>query len=167
MDTINIKTPISKSDIAKFNVGDKVLITGHIYMARDAAHKRMIETISKGEKLPFEIENQIIYYAGPCPAKPGEVIGSCGPTTSGRMDRYTPCLLDMGLLGMIGKGSRNNEVVSSINKNGAVYFGAIGGIGALLSEKIKSQQVIAYDDLGAEALRKLYVEDFPVTVLVK
>lgn len=136
-------------------------------MARDAAHKRMVEAVRRGEKFPFDIENQIIYFAGPCPAKPGAVIGSCGPTTSYRMDAYSPFLLDRGLKGMIGKGERNEEVTESIRKNKAVYFGATGGAGALLAKCIKSQEIIAYEDLGAEALRKLYVENFPVIVLIK
>ncbi|MBR4030918.1 MAG: Fe-S-containing hydro-lyase [Clostridia bacterium] len=167
MKTIPIKTPVSKEDVEKMSTGDKVLISGYIYMARDAAHKRMIETLNKGDNLPFDVSNQVIYYAGPCPNKPGQVIGSCGPTTSYRMDAYTPTLLDLGLKVMIGKGERSEDVVTSIKKNGAVYLGATGGAGALLAKSIKSQEIIAYDDLGAEALRKLYVEDFPAIVLVK
>ncbi len=167
METVRLNTPISKEDIKLLKCGMKVLITGYIYMARDAAHKRMIEALQKGEKLPFEVENQTIYYAGPCPNKPGQVIGSCGPTTSCRMDAYAPTLLDLGLTVMIGKGERNQEVLQSIAKNGALYLGATGGAGALLAKSIKSQEIVAYEDLGAEALRKLYVEDFPAIVLVK
>lgn len=167
MKTISITTPVSAEDISNMSEGDKVLISGYIYMARDAAHKRMTEALDNNEQLPFDVTNQVIYYAGPCPNKPGQVIGSCGPTTSYRMDAYTPALLDLGLKVMIGKGERSKEVVASIKKNGAVYLGATGGAGALLAKSIKSQEIIAYDDLGAEALRKLYVEDFPAIVLVK
>ena len=167
MQNVKLKTPVSKSEIEKLVEGQKVLITGFIYMARDAAHKRMIEALDKGEKLPFDVSNQVIYYAGPCPAKEGQIIGSCGPTTSCRMDAYTPKLLNLGLSAMIGKGERSEEVICSIKENGAVYLGATGGAGALLAKKIKSQEIIAYEDLGAEALRKLYVEDFPVIVLSK
>ncbi len=167
METVKLKTPITKEDIKGLKYGMKVLITGYIYMARDAAHKRMIEALQKGENLPFEVKNQTIYYAGPCPNKPGQVIGSCGPTTSCRMDAYAPTLLDLGLSCMIGKGERSEEVLASISNNGAVYLGATGGAGALLAKSIKSQEIIAYEDLGAEALRKLYVEDFPAIVLVK
>lgn len=162
-----ITTPLTKNKIKDFEIHDKVLISGVIYMARDAAHKRMINALDNGEDLPFDVKDQVIYYAGPCPAKPGKVIGSCGPTTSCRMDAYAPRLLDLGLTGMIGKGERNDEVVQSVKNNGCVYLGATGGAGALLSKCILSQEIIAYDDLGAEALRKLYVEDFPVTVLLK
>ena len=162
-----ITTPLTKNDIKEFEIYDKVLISGVIYMARDAAHKRMVATLDNGEDLPFDIKDQVIYYAGPCPAKPGNVIGSCGPTTSCRMDAYAPRLLDLGLTGMIGKGERNDEVVQSVKNNGCVYLGATGGAGALLSKCIMSQEIIAYEDLGAEALRKLYVKDFPVTVLLK
>ena len=162
-----ISAPITKEQIADLKAGDYVYITGTIYTARDAAHKRMIEALQRGEKLPFEMENQTIYYAGPCPNKPGQVIGSCGPTTRCRLDAYAPTLLDLGLTVMIGKGERSAEVIDSIHKNGALYLGATGGAGALLAKSIKSQQVIAYEDLGAEALRKLYVEDFPAIVLEK
>lgn len=167
METVKLTTPITKQDIQQLKAGMKVLVTGYIYMARDAAHKRMIEALHRGENLPFEVENQTIYYAGPCPNKPGQVIGSCGPTTSCRMDAYAPTLLDLGLTVMIGKGERSAEVLDSIHKNGALYLGATGGAGALLAKSIKSQEIIAYEDLGAEALRKLYVEDFPAIVLVK
>ena len=164
---MNITTPLLKEVINSLNEKDRCYITGTIYMARDAAHKRIVEAMQKGEKLPFDIENQIIYFAGPCPAKPGFVIGSCGPTTSYRMDDYSPYLLNRGLKGMIGKGERSQEVINSIKKNNAVYFGATGGAGALLAKCIKKQEIIAYEDLGAEAVRKLYVENFPVIVLNK
>lgn len=167
MKTVKLNTPVTKADIAQLEVGTKVLITGYIFMARDAAHKRMTEALHNGEKLPFELKEQVIYYAGPCPEKPGQVIGSCGPTTSCRMDSYAPELLELGLSVMIGKGERNDEVVSSIRKNGAMYLGATGGAGALLAKSVKSQEILAYDDLGAEALRKLYVENFPAIVLIK
>ncbi len=167
MSEIKISTPLLKEQIKNLKVGDRVLITGDIYIARDAAHKRLYDTLSKGDSIPFDINNQIIYYAGPCPAKPGTVIGSCGPTTSGRMDRYTPILLKNGLTGMIGKGERNSEVIDSVKKNGCAYFVTVGGLGALLSKKIKRQTVIAYDDLGTEALRKVYVEDFPAILSIK
>ena len=167
MKTVKLNTPVTKADIAQLVVGTKVLITGYIFMARDAAHKRMTEALHTGEKLPFELKEQVIYYAGPCPEKPGQVIGSCGPTTSCRMDSYTPELLELGLSVMIGKGERSDKVVSSIRKNGAMYLGATGGAGALLAKSVKSQEILAYDDLGAEALRKLYVENFPAIVLIK
>ncbi len=166
METVTLKTPLSKADISDLKPGMKVYLTGYIYMARDAAHKRMIESLKKGEPLPFDVKDQVIYYAGPCPNKPGQIIGSCGPTTSCRMDAYAPYLLDLGLSAMIGKGERSDEVVASIHKNGATYLGATGGAGALLAKCIQSQEIIAYEDLGAEALRKLYVEDFPAIVLI-
>ncbi|MDO5708256.1 MAG: Fe-S-containing hydro-lyase [Andreesenia angusta] len=163
---MKIRTPVNIEEIEKLKIGDRVYITGYIYTARDSAHKKMIESLNSGEKLPFDIENQIIYYVGPCPAKPNEIIGSAGPTTSFRMDAYTPTLLDLGLKGMIGKGSRNDEVIESIKKNKAVYLGAGGGLGALIASKIKSVEIIAYEELGPEAIRKIYVEDFPAIVLV-
>ncbi len=143
-----------------------MLITGTLYTSRDAGHKRMTDQIGAGEPLPFDIKDSIIYYVGPSPAKEGEVIGSAGPTTSYRMDSFTPDLLDLGLKGMIGKGARSKEVVASMVKNGAVYFGAVGGAAALLANCIKKAEVIAYEDLGPEALRELYVEDFPVIVVI-
>lgn len=161
-----ITAPFSDEVISELKAGDSVLITGVIYTARDAAHERMTRNFKNGEPFPIELKNQVIYYAGPCPAKPGEVIGSCGPTTAGRMDAYTPMLLDNGLKGMIGKGVRSDEVTKAIKRNHAVYLGAIGGAGALIAETIKSAEVIAYDDLGTEAIRRLYVEDFPAVVLV-
>ncbi len=161
-----IKTPLTKEMVRKFKCGDKVFISGEIYTARDAAHKRMIETIEKGEELPIEIKDTIIYYAGPAPAPPGRVIGSCGPTTSCRMDAYAPILIERGLSGMIGKGERDEGVVSAMKKFGSVYFGAIGGAGALIAECVKSAEVVAYEDLGTEAIRRLEVENLPVVVVI-
>lgn len=161
-----IETPLTEEKIKDLKAGDYVYLSGTIYTARDAAHKRMTEGLEKGIELPFNMEDQIIYYLGPTPAREGQVIGSAGPTTSSRMDKYTPVLLERGLKGMIGKGKRSNDVISSIKKNTAVYFAAVGGAGALLSKCIKKSEVIAYDDLGTEAIRKLTVENFPVIVVV-
>lgn len=161
-----INAPITKEEAAVLHAGDYVYITGIIYTARDAAHKRMEETLNQGEKLPLEIENQIIYYMGPSPAREGRPIGSAGPTTASRMDKYAPKLLDMGLGAMIGKGKRSKEVLAAIVRNKSVYFAAVGGAGALLSKCIKKSEVIAYDDLGTEAIRRLEVENFPVIVVV-
>jgi len=161
-----INAPISKEDAQSLNSGDYVYISGTIYTARDAAHKRMSETLSKNESLPINMENNIIYYMGPSPERENRVIGSAGPTTSSRMDKYTPDLLDLGLKGMIGKGKRSKEVKDAIIRNGAVYFAAVGGAGALLSKCIKESKVIAYDDLGTEAIRSLKVENFPVIVVI-
>ena len=161
-----ITTPLDDKTINQLHAGDFVYITGTIYSARDAAHKRMFESIQSGHDLPFDVRNNIIYYLGPTPAREGQVIGSAGPTTSSRMDKYTPLLLECGLKGMIGKGKRNEEVKKSIIENKAVYFSAIGGAGALLSKSIKSSKIIAHDDLGTEAIRELYVENFPVIVAV-
>ncbi|MBQ7986480.1 MAG: Fe-S-containing hydro-lyase [Clostridia bacterium] len=167
MDTLKIKVEdLTSEKIKTLKAGDLVLLSGVIYTARDAAHERMTREYKEGKGFPFDIKGKAIYYAGPCPAKPGEIIGSCGPTTSGRMDAYTPLLLDCGLKVMIGKGARNPDVIEAIKRNTCVYLGAIGGAGALIAECIKSAEVIAYDDLGTEAIRKLYVEDFPCTVLV-
>lgn len=163
---INLTTPLTKEKLSKLKIGDSVLISGEIYTARDAAHKRMIETLEKGEELPINIEDATIYYAGPTPAKPGQVIGSCGPTTSGRMDAYAPTLINLGLSGMIGKGLRSKEVVDAMQENGAVYFGAIGGAGALIAKSVVSAEVVAYEDLGTEAIRKLTVKDFPAIVII-
>ena len=163
---IHITTPLTDEIISNLKSGDEVLISGTIYTARDAAHKKLIDSINSGESLPFDIKNAVIYYVGPSPKKPGDVIGSAGPTTSYRMDAYTPTLLDLGLKGMIGKGSRNKNVVESIKKNHAVYFAAIGGAGALISSTIKSSEVIAYEELGPEAVHKLTVEDFPAIVVL-
>lgn len=161
-----MNVPFKAEDAASLCVGDYVYLTGTIYTARDAAHKRMQEALEKGEQLPFDLENNIIYYMGPSPARIGRVIGSAGPTTASRMDRYTPSLLDLGLKGMIGKGKRSQEVKNAIKRNEAVYFAAVGGAGALLSRAIKKSEVIAYDDLGTEAIRKLTVESLPVVVVV-
>ncbi len=161
-----IQTPLTKDMVEKLNCGDQVLLTGTLYTSRDAGHKRMLEEINNGCSLPFPIEDSIIYYVGPAPAREGEVIGSAGPTTSYRMDEFTPPLLELGLRGMIGKGYRNSDVITSMKKNKAVYFGAVGGAAALLASCIKKSTVIAYEDLGPEALRKLYVEDFPLTVVI-
>ena len=164
-DAIKITAPLTSEVIDKLRVGDRVLITGVIYTARDAAHKRLIELLDKGEELPFDIKGQIIYYVGPTPARPGEVIGSAGPTTSGRMDAYTPRLLDIGLKGIVGKGQRNLEVTESLKKNKAVYMAAVGGAAALIKKSIKKAEIIAYEDLGPEAIRRLEVEDFPAIVV--
>lgn len=161
-----ITTPISQAVCESLKAGDYVYLTGTIYTARDAAHKRMDESLKKGESLPIELADQMIYYMGPSPAREGSVIGSAGPTTASRMDKYTPELLDLGLRGMIGKGKRTQAVTDAIVRNKAVYFAAVGGAGALLSKQIKQASVVAYDDLGTEAIRKLYVEDFPVIVVI-
>ncbi|MGL6064152.1 MAG: Fe-S-containing hydro-lyase [Fusobacteriaceae bacterium] len=163
--SIKITSPLSSETISKLKAGDSVLITGTIYTARDAAHARLVTLLEKGEKLPFDLEGQIIYYVGPTPEKPGQIIGSAGPTTSYRMDAYAPALLDNGLKGMIGKGKRDLAVKESILKNKSVYFAAIGGTAALIAKTIKASEIIAYEDLGAEAIRKLYVEDFPAIVI--
>ena len=161
-----IQVPISKEDAKSLKAGDYVYLTGTIYSARDAAHKRMQETMDKGEVLPLEIKDTVIYYMGPSPAREGRPIGSAGPTTSSRMDKYAPKLLDMGLGAMIGKGKRNQAVLDAIVRNKSVYFAAIGGAGALLSKCIKSSEIVAYEDLGTEAIRKLQVKDFPVIVVI-
>ncbi len=158
--------PLDDKTARSLKAGDRVLFSGIIYTGRDAAHKRLVEMLDRGEALPVDLSGQIIYYVGPCPAKPGTVIGSAGPTTSGRMDAYTPRLLDRGLKGMIGKGLRSKAVVESIVKNGAVYFAAIGGAGALLAKAIKKAEVVAFADLGPEAIYRLTVVDFPVTVVI-
>lgn len=163
---IKITAPISKETAKTLKAGDSVLISGVIYTARDAAHERMTRLHHEGEDFPIDLKDQVIYYAGPCPAKPGEIIGSCGPTTAGRMDAYTPELLDNGLGAMIGKGARNDAVVDAIKRNQCVYFGAIGGAGALIAECIKKAEVVAYEDLGTEAIRRLEIEDFPAVVLM-
>jgi fumarate hydratase subunit beta len=161
-----INAPFSSEDIKDLKSGDYVYITGTIYTARDAAHKRMYEALEQGEKLPLDMENNVIYYMGPSPAREGRPIGSAGPTTASRMDKYAPSLLDLGLKGMIGKGKRSQAVSDAIVRNQAVYFAAVGGAGALLSKCIKKSEVIAYDDLGTEAIRKLEVENFPVIVVI-
>lgn len=160
-----ITTPLTEEAIAGLKAGEVVLLSGVIYTGRDAAHKRLVEALDRGEELPFELKDQVIYYVGPTPEKPGQIFGSAGPTTSYRMDAYTPKLLDLGLKGMIGKGYRSDEVTESIQKNKAVYFGAIGGLGATIGKSVKETKIIAYEDLGAEAIRRIVVEDLPVTVL--
>ena len=163
--TKNITVPMDDNTKHELVAGDYVYLTGTIYTARDAAHKRMQEALDKGESLPIDIKDQIIYYMGPSPAREGKVIGSAGPTTAGRMDKYTPGLLDLGLGAMIGKGKRNQAVMDAIVRNKSVYFAAVGGAGALLSKSIIKSEVVAYDDLGTEAIRKLEVKDFPVIVV--
>ncbi len=162
----HIQAPISAEDDRKLRAGDYVYITGTIYTARDAAHKRMQEALEKGEPLPFEMTQNVIYYMGPSPAREGRPIGSAGPTTASRMDKYASKLLDMGLTGMIGKGKRSDAVKEAIVSNGAVYFAAVGGAGALLSKSILSSEIVAYEDLGTEAVRRLKVKDFPVIVVI-
>lgn len=162
----HISVPIEKEEIAKLHAGDYVYITGTIYTARDAAHKRMQETLDRGEALPIDLNKNLIYYMGPSPAREGRPIGSAGPTTASRMDKYAPKLLDLGLAGMIGKGKRSLQVKEAIIRNGAVYFAAVGGAGALLSKSIIQSEVVAYDDLGTEAIRKLEVKNFPVIVVI-
>lgn len=162
----NITAPLTDEKINSLKSGDEVLLSGTVYTGRDAAHKRMIALIEKGEPLPFDIRGQIIYYVGPCPAPEGKIIGSAGPTTSGRMDAYAPHLISLGLKGMIGKGLRDDNVVEAIKKHGAIYFGAIGGAGALISSCIKKQEIIAFEDLGTEAIRKLEVKNLPCVVII-
>ena len=161
-----LTSPLSENDIENLNAGDYVYLTGTIYTARDAAHKRMYESLCLNQEIPMDLNDNIIYYMGPSPAREGYPIGSAGPTTSSRMDKYAPLLMDHGLKGMIGKGKRSKEVIDSIIKNGAVYFAAVGGAGAILSKSIKKAEVIAYDDLGTEAIRKLEVENFPIIVVI-
>ncbi|MDR3138212.1 MAG: Fe-S-containing hydro-lyase [Treponema sp.] len=161
-----INLPLTREKAALISAGDPVYLSGILYTARDAAHKRLIELLDRGQPLPFPLEDGVIYYVGPTPAAPGRIIGSAGPTTSYRMDAYTPRLLDLGLRGMIGKGKRSAEVVEAIKRAGAVYFGAIGGAGALLAECIKTAEIIAFPDLGTEAVRRLRVEDFPVSAVI-
>ena len=161
-----IQVPISKEDAKSLRAGDYVFLTGTIYTARDAAHKRMQEALDTGEPIPLDLEQNVIYYMGPSPAREGRPIGSAGPTTASRMDKYTPRLLDLGLGAMVGKGKRTQAVKDAIVRNGCVYFAAVGGAGALLSQRILSSEVIAYDDLGTEAIRRLEIEDFPVIVVI-
>lgn len=162
----HITLPLTADDIRSLQAGDYVFFTGTIYTARDAAHKRMYETLQKGEKLPIDVKDTIIYYMGPSPARPGNPIGSAGPTTSSRMDKYTPQLFDLGVAGVIGKGKRSKQVIDAIVRNDAVYFAAVGGAGALLSKAITASEVVAYEDLGPEAIHKLEVKDFPAIVVV-
>lgn len=161
-----LMTPLTREKTKDLRAGDYVKITGTLYTARDAAHKRMADAMDQGEKLPISIEDTIIYYMGPSPAREGRPIGSAGPTTASRMDKYTPRLLDLGMRGMIGKGRRSPEVIEAVVRNGGVYFAAVGGAGALLSKCILQSEVVAYDDLGTEAIRRLEVKDFPVIVVV-
>ena len=163
---MTVKTPLSREEARKLKAGDSVLLTGVIYTARDAAHKRLCELVAEGKELPMDAKDAVIYFVGPTPERPGEAIGSAGPTTSYRMDAYSPTMIAQGQTGMIGKGKRSPEVIAAMKEHGAVYFGAIGGCGALLSKCIKKAEVIAYDDLGAEAIRRLEVEDFPVIVVI-
>ncbi len=163
---ISITTPLTQDKVKDLKAGDSCLISGVIYTARDAAHKRLCELVAQGKELPFDVKDAVIYFVGPTPAKPGEAIGSAGPTTSYRMDAYSPILIAQGQTGMIGKGKRGPEVIDAMKKHGAIYFGAIGGCGALLSKCIKKSEIVAYEDLGAEAIRRLEVEDFPVIVII-
>jgi len=165
-EAILLELPLTKDKVAGLKAGDSLLLNGVLYTARDAAHKKMVEALERGEELPFDIRDQVLYFVGPTPPKPGQVIGSAGPTTSGRMDAYSPMLIERGLTGMIGKGQRSAEVIEAMKKHGAVYFGAIGGTGALLAKRIISAEVIAYPELGPEAVHKLVVKDFPVMVVI-
>mgnify|MGYP005854495707 CR=1 FL=1 len=162
---IRLKTPFSEEDVRQLKAGDSVLLSGVIYTGRDAAHKRLYDLLQQGKELPVDLRGQVIYYVGPTPARPGKVIGSAGPTTSGRMDAYAPTLIAHGLRGMIGKGLRNQAVTDAMKEHGAVYFGATGGAAALLARRITACEIVAYEDLGTEAIRKLVVEDFPVIVV--
>ncbi len=162
---IKLKTPLTDEQVSKLRIGDRVLLSGVIYTSRDAAHKRIVEAMDKGEKTPMEIAGQVIYYAGPSPTRPGNPIGSVGPTTSYRMDSYAPRLIEKGLKGMIGKGSRGKEVIEAMKKYKAVYFGATGGAAALIARVVKKGQVLAYPELGPEAVNRLEVEDFPLVVI--
>ena len=162
----HINAPISEEDVLSLNAGDYVYISGTVYTARDAAHKRMYEALAENKELPFDVKGNVIYYMGPLPAREGRPIGSAGPTTASRMDKYTPDLLDLGLRGMIGKGKRSKEVTEAIIRNKAVYFAAVGGAGAILAGAVKESKVIAYDDLGTEAIRELKVENLPVVVVI-
>ena len=163
---ISVTTPLSHEQARALKAGDSCLLTGVIYTARDAAHKRLCELAAQGKELPMEIKDAVIYFVGPTPARPGEAIGSAGPTTSYRMDAYSPTLIGLGQTGMIGKGKRGPEVVNAMKEHGAVYFGAIGGCGALLAQCIKKAEIVAYEDLGAEAIRRMEVENFPVVVII-
>ena len=166
MENIRVNLPLDKEQLKTLRAGDTVLLSGVIYTSRDAAHKRLVACLEEGRPLPFDVKNQLIYYVGPAPASPGHAVGSAGPTTSYRMDAYTPQLLRAGLLGMMGKGKRNDKVVEAMKEVGAVYFGAVGGAAALISQRILSAEVIAYEDLGAEALHRFEVKDFPAVVLI-
>ena len=161
-----LTTPVTREDLAPLRAGDTVLLSGTVYTARDAAHQRMMELLDKGERLPFPVEGSALYYVGPTPERPGEVIGSAGPTTSGRMDAYSPRLLNLGQAIMIGKGARNQAVKDAVRRNGAVYLAALGGAGALMAASVKELEIICWEDLGCEAVRKLEVENFPLTVIL-
>ena len=161
-----IHAPLVAQELETLRAGDSVLLSGTIYTGRAAAHKRLCALVAEGKPLPFDIRGQVIYYAGPCPAKPGDAIGSCGPTTSYRMDAYAPTLCDLGLIGMIGKGQRSPAVIDAIRRNGGVYFAATGGAGALIAGSVKAARVIAFEDLGTEAIRELQVEDLPLIVAI-
>lgn len=163
---ISLNLPLTKENIKSLKVGDSVLLSGTLYTARDAAHKRFDDILKKGEDLPFDITNQTIYYVGPAPAKQGAVIGPCGPTSSYRMDKYTPMLLDMGLVAMIGKGERSDEVIDAIKRNGAIYFAAVGGAAALISKSVVKDELICFDDLGTESVHRYTVKDFPCIVAI-
>jgi fumarate hydratase subunit beta len=165
-EAIRLQTPLQERDLTALQIGDAVLISGIIYTARDAAHKRLVELLKTGQDLPFDLRGQIVYYVGPTPERPGQVIGSAGPTTSGRMDSYTPLLLEAGMKGIIGKGQRRPVVIESLVKNKAVYFAATGGAGVLLAQTVKASRIVAYEELGAEAIRELVVEDFPAIVAI-
>jgi fumarate hydratase subunit beta len=165
-EAIRLQTPLQEKDLIPLQIGDAVLISGIIYTARDAAHKRLVELLRTGQDLPFALRGQIVYYVGPTPERPGQAIGSAGPTTSGRMDPYTPLLLEAGMKGIIGKGQRRPAVIESLVKNKAVYFAATGGAGVLLAQAVKSSRIVAYEELGAEAIRELVVEDFPAIVAI-
>ena len=165
MSTVILTPPLADADIQALKIGDRLCITGDIYSARDTAHKRLVDLLDRGQALPFDLSGQIIYYVGPTPARPGKPIGSCGPTTSSRMDAYAPRLMQQGLRAMIGKGQRSPEVIEAMKQYGAVYFAAIGGAGALLAQCVKKTEIIAYEDLGPEAIRKITVEMFPVVVI--
>jgi fumarate hydratase subunit beta len=164
-ESIRIRTPLTDKIVKELKIGQKVLISGTIYTGRDAAHKRLVDLLKDGKPLPFDLSGQILYYVGPTPPRPGQAIGSAGPTTSYRMDTYAPALIEKGLKGMIGKGSRSKEVIDAMKKYRAVYFAATGGAGALISKRIKKAEIVAYEDLGTEAVRRLEVEDFPATVV--
>jgi fumarate hydratase subunit beta len=163
---IKLQTPLTEDKILNLKAGDSILLSGIIYSARDAAHKRLIDLLNDGKELPLNIKDETIYYVGPSPEKPGQVIGSAGPTTSYRMDAYAPTLMDLGLRGMIGKGARNDEVIEAIKRNKSIYFGAIGGAAALIGKSIIKSEIIAYEDLGAEAIRKMEVKDMPLVVII-
>ncbi len=162
---VKLTTPLKAEDVEKLKIGDKVLISGEVYTARDAAHKKLLELIDKGEEPPFDMEGSVIYYVGPAPAKPGQAINSCGPTTSGRMDPYTERMLELGVRAVVGKGNRKPYVVEALKKHKAVYLGVTGGAAALVAKSVRKAEVIAFEDLGAEAVRRLTVEDFPATVV--